>query len=137
MSLVCNAESEVIANENACCVKITKELSPRMIRRIRDVQDRIARAHQRVVQGSAAPSTASAKPPSSASAPAPPPTSTSATAATAQHKKNLAELAQLRDELDDIVAGECILCGDLMIRTVDRPFVDPEKETLAIEAWET
>ncbi|KAI1305565.1 hypothetical protein EDD11_004922 [Mortierella claussenii] len=32
-------------------------------------------------------------------------------------------LELLRDELDDLVASECLLCGELMIKTIDQPFV--------------
>ncbi|KAF9974592.1 hypothetical protein BGZ73_001990 [Actinomortierella ambigua] len=32
-------------------------------------------------------------------------------------------LEVLRDELDDIVASECLYCGELMIKTIDQPFV--------------
>lgn len=39
---------------------------------------------------------------------------------------------QLKDELDDIVASECILCGEYMIKTIDQPFIgDDETEVLA------
>jgi hypothetical protein len=32
-------------------------------------------------------------------------------------------LAKLRDVLDDIVASECVLCGEAMISTIDLPFI--------------
>lgn len=38
------------------------------------------------------------------------------------------QLARLRDELDGIIAAECILCGEAMIRAVDRPFVQPDDD---------
>ncbi|KXS15730.1 hypothetical protein M427DRAFT_56560 [Gonapodya prolifera JEL478] len=125
-----------------CLIReITKELSPRMVRRIRDLQDRITKVHQRVVQNSSTSGPGAGKPPSSAaaasSAPTPTSTSSSSAAASAQQKKNMTELSNLRDELDDVVAGECMLCGEVMIRTVDRAFVDEERESEALEAWET
>ncbi|KAJ3040940.1 hypothetical protein HDV00_010151 [Rhizophlyctis rosea] len=41
---------------------------------------------------------------------------------------------KLKEELDDLVANECVLCGDLMIRSVDKPFVRPD-ETDEIASW--
>ncbi|KAJ8378135.1 hypothetical protein AAFF_G00247730 [Aldrovandia affinis] len=32
---------------------------------------------------------------------------------------------QIKADIDDIVAAECAYCGELMIRSVDRPFIDP------------
>ncbi|CAG8483434.1 620_t:CDS:10 [Paraglomus occultum] len=41
---------------------------------------------------------------------------------------------QLKDELDDLVASECILCGDIMIKTIEEPFISPE-ETDLLASW--
>ncbi|KAI8823436.1 vacuolar protein sorting protein 18 [Fimicolochytrium jonesii] len=41
----------------------------------------------------------------------------------------------LKEELDDLIAAECPLCGDLMIKSVDRPFVDATEMEL-IRSWE-
>ena len=43
----------------------------------------------------------------------------------------VARSEQLKEELDDIVASECVLCGDAMIKTVDQPFVGDEPDVLA------
>ncbi|KAJ3009225.1 hypothetical protein HKX48_008090 [Thoreauomyces humboldtii] len=46
-----------------------------------------------------------------------------------------AEADALKEDLDDLVASECPLCGDLMIRSVDRPFIaDTEIELVA--SWQ-
>lgn len=39
-----------------------------------------------------------------------------------------------KDELDDLLASECPLCGDIMIKSVDKPFVDAS-QMKDIEAW--
>jgi len=36
----------------------------------------------------------------------------------------------MKTEFDEMVAAECIFCGDIMIRSVDRPFVMPEEQDL-------
>ncbi|CAI2181674.1 1175_t:CDS:10 [Funneliformis geosporum] len=41
---------------------------------------------------------------------------------------------QLKDELDDLVASECILCGDIMIKTIEQPFINEEESDL-LESW--
>lgn len=40
----------------------------------------------------------------------------------------LTELESLKGELDEIVAGECLFCGELMIQSIDQPFTTPEEE---------
>ncbi|CAO3584041.1 unnamed protein product [Absidia cylindrospora] len=41
---------------------------------------------------------------------------------------------QLEEELDDIVASECILCGDIMVKSINLPFVNDE-EIDAMNEW--
>ncbi|CAG8481720.1 2636_t:CDS:10 [Diversispora eburnea] len=41
---------------------------------------------------------------------------------------------QLKDELDDLVASECILCGDMMIKTIEKPFINEEESDL-LSSW--
>lgn len=41
---------------------------------------------------------------------------------------------QLKDELDDLVASECILCGDMMIKTIEKPFINDEESDL-LASW--
>lgn len=38
-------------------------------------------------------------------------------------------------ELEDLVGADCALCGDYIIQTIDRPFVDEYKESVLIEQW--
>ncbi len=44
------------------------------------------------------------------------------------------ELDALRTELNQLVAGECVLCGDLMLRSIERPFVDADEEE-EVASW--
>ncbi|KAM3584072.1 tethering complex subunit [Umbelopsis sp. WA50703] len=46
----------------------------------------------------------------------------------------VARSEQLKEELDDIVAGECVLCGDIMIKTIDQPFIG-EDEVDVVMSW--
>lgn len=42
---------------------------------------------------------------------------------------------QLRSQLDDAIASECPFCGDLMIREISLPFINPEEEQHVL-SWE-
>ncbi|XP_038597125.1 vacuolar protein sorting-associated protein 18 homolog [Tachyglossus aculeatus] len=42
---------------------------------------------------------------------------------------------QLRAELEALVAAECVYCGELMIRSVDRPFIDPQSYEEERQSW--
>ncbi|KAF9428590.1 hypothetical protein BGZ94_001853 [Podila epigama] len=44
------------------------------------------------------------------------------------------KLELLRDELDDLVASECLLCGELMIKTIDQPFLANDELDLEL-SW--
>ena len=37
--------------------------------------------------------------------------------------------------LDEIVAAECPLCGDIMIKSIEKPFLS-EKEMETIRTWD-
>ncbi|ELU13053.1 hypothetical protein CAPTEDRAFT_223579 [Capitella teleta] len=41
----------------------------------------------------------------------------------------------LKEELDDLVATECIYCGDIMVRTIDRPFVEEDEYSQVMSSW--
>lgn len=41
----------------------------------------------------------------------------------------------LKDELDDLVASECVYCGDIMIRMVDKPFVTDDEYESVVQSW--
>lgn len=45
------------------------------------------------------------------------------------------ELEKLREELDDLVASECVLCGELMIRSIDQAFIQALEERDEIDSW--
>eukprot|EP01094_Clydonella_sp_ATCC50884_P020588 TRINITY_DN4318_c0_g1_i1.p1 TRINITY_DN4318_c0_g1~~TRINITY_DN4318_c0_g1_i1.p1 ORF type:complete len:849 (+),score=315.48 TRINITY_DN4318_c0_g1_i1:254-2800(+) len=40
----------------------------------------------------------------------------------------LGELDALKAELDEIIAGDCLFCGSLMISSIDQPFTTPDEE---------
>lgn len=40
-----------------------------------------------------------------------------------------------REDLDDLIASECVYCGELMIRSVDRPFIDEAEYDAVIQSW--
>ncbi|XP_064634570.1 vacuolar protein sorting-associated protein 18 homolog [Lineus longissimus] len=40
-----------------------------------------------------------------------------------------------KEELDEIVAAECILCGDYMIRCIDKPFIESEELESVMQSW--
>eukprot|EP00057_Strongylocentrotus_purpuratus_P021026 XP_011675500.1 PREDICTED: vacuolar protein sorting-associated protein 18 homolog [Strongylocentrotus purpuratus] len=46
------------------------------------------------------------------------------------------EIDRLRNELDDIVAAECVYCGEIMIRSIDKPFIDHDEYEAVIKSWE-
>jgi len=37
--------------------------------------------------------------------------------------------------LDDLVASECVLCGDIMIKSVEKPFIT-DSEIEVVRSWE-
>ncbi|CAG8549918.1 24581_t:CDS:10 [Cetraspora pellucida] len=46
----------------------------------------------------------------------------------------VSKVDQLKDELDDLVASECVLCGDMMIKTIEKPFINEEESDLLV-SW--
>ncbi|KAI1897288.1 hypothetical protein AGOR_G00081780 [Albula goreensis] len=42
---------------------------------------------------------------------------------------------QIKSDIDDIIASECVYCGELMIRSIDRPFIDPQKYEEEKSSW--
>lgn len=42
---------------------------------------------------------------------------------------------QIKSDIDDIVATECVYCGELMIKSIDKPFIDPEKFEEEKSSW--
>jgi len=45
------------------------------------------------------------------------------------------EANQLRTTLDELIASECVLCGDIMIKSIEKPFVN-DSEIEIIRGWE-
>ncbi|XP_031550189.1 vacuolar protein sorting-associated protein 18 homolog [Actinia tenebrosa] len=41
----------------------------------------------------------------------------------------------LKAELDDLIATECVFCGDLMIKTIDQPFITNEEYEQVQASW--
>lgn len=41
----------------------------------------------------------------------------------------------LREELDQLVASECVYCGDIMIRMIDKPFISDDDYDAVIRSW--
>lgn len=37
-------------------------------------------------------------------------------------------IESLRYDLDDIVADQCVVCGDILIRSIQEPFISEEEE---------
>ncbi|KAI8370705.1 uncharacterized protein BYT42DRAFT_99785 [Radiomyces spectabilis] len=58
--------------------------------------------------------------------------------AAAEHQDDprhlVARTERLKEELDDIVASECVLCGDIMIKSIDQPFIG-EEEADVLASW--
>lgn len=42
---------------------------------------------------------------------------------------------QIKSDIDDIVASECVYCGELMIKSIDKPFIDPGKFEEEKSSW--
>ncbi|KAK2864365.1 hypothetical protein Q7C36_003519 [Tachysurus vachellii] len=42
---------------------------------------------------------------------------------------------QMKSDIDDIVASECAYCGELMIKSIDKPFIDPHRFEEEMSSW--
>ncbi|XP_027053569.1 vacuolar protein sorting-associated protein 18 homolog [Pocillopora damicornis] len=42
----------------------------------------------------------------------------------------------LKNELDELIASECPFCGEIMIRSVDQPFISPDEYESVLESWQ-
>lgn len=47
---------------------------------------------------------------------------------------SIGKIEQLKEELDDIIASECVLCGEMMIKSIDQPFIGSEEIDVA-SSW--
>ncbi|XP_065192969.1 vacuolar protein sorting-associated protein 18 homolog [Sycon ciliatum] len=45
------------------------------------------------------------------------------------------KVEQLKSELDDIVAADCVFCGEVMIKSIDKPFIDPKEYDDVLRSW--
>ncbi|XP_070564875.1 vacuolar protein sorting-associated protein 18 homolog isoform X2 [Ptychodera flava] len=43
---------------------------------------------------------------------------------------------QIKMELDDIIAAECVYCGDIMIRSIDKPFIEDDEYVSVMASWQ-
>lgn len=41
----------------------------------------------------------------------------------------------IKSDIDDIIASECVYCGELMIKSIDKPFIDPQKFEEERSSW--
>lgn len=43
---------------------------------------------------------------------------------------------QIKADIDSIIASECLYCGDMMIRSIDQPFIEDEDYERVMKEWE-
>jgi hypothetical protein len=48
-------------------------------------------------------------------------------------RERLAERGQ--EALEDALGAECPLCGDAMVESVSKPFIDPVAESALVHSW--
>ena len=44
-------------------------------------------------------------------------------------------ISQVQAEMDDLIAAECLFCGDIMIRNIDKPFIEDADFQRVINEW--
>ncbi|KAA0708592.1 Vacuolar protein sorting-associated protein 18 -like protein [Triplophysa tibetana] len=42
---------------------------------------------------------------------------------------------QIKSDIDDIIGSECVYCGELMIKSIDKPFIDPSNFDQEMSSW--
>ena len=42
---------------------------------------------------------------------------------------------QARAELDDLIASQCLFCGDVMVKSIDKPFVEDDDYDEVMKEW--
>ena len=47
----------------------------------------------------------------------------------------LSHREQVRAELDDLIASECVFCGDIMVKSIDKPFIGDEDFERVLAEW--
>eukprot|EP00039_Didymoeca_costata_P012436 m.179806 g.179806 ORF g.179806 m.179806 type:complete len:122 (-) comp15481_c0_seq10:70-435(-) len=53
----------------------------------------------------------------------------------AQLKSSSGNQAELQSEFDEIIAGDCPSCGEMIIETVDEPFIPQEDYEKFLQSW--
>ncbi|XP_043280093.1 vacuolar protein sorting-associated protein 18 homolog isoform X2 [Venturia canescens] len=48
---------------------------------------------------------------------------------------SLATKEQIKADIDELVASECLYCGDLMIESIDKPFIEEENYERVMAEW--
>lgn len=43
---------------------------------------------------------------------------------------------QVKQDIDNIVASECLYCGEIMIRNIDKAFIDEKEYDKIMKEWE-
>uniref|UniRef100_A0A1E1XC32 Vacuolar protein sorting-associated protein 18 homolog n=1 Tax=Amblyomma aureolatum TaxID=187763 RepID=A0A1E1XC32_9ACAR len=59
----------------------------------------------------------------------------SASLSSAAGLPSLTTREKLMNELDDLIASECLFCGEIAIRSVDEPFINPEDYEEVMDDW--
>lgn len=50
--------------------------------------------------------------------------STQPDAAASTNGSNVSSRDQLKEELENMLAADCLFCGEFMIKSIDRPFIN-------------
>ena len=48
---------------------------------------------------------------------------------------NLLTFSQAQAELDELIASECVFCGDIMVRNIDKPFIEDQEFDKVMAEW--
>lgn len=85
---------------------MTKFLPTRQIRKLADIQEQLSREYKKArnIQ------------------------------TTEEEKQASQTIDDLRNQLDDIVAHQCVLCGDIMINSIHIPFISEDESDL-VSSW--
>ena len=50
-------------------------------------------------------------------------------------RKVFYSISQVQAEMDDLIAAECLFCGDIMIRNIDKPFIEDADFQRVVNEW--
>ncbi|XP_014226256.1 vacuolar protein sorting-associated protein 18 homolog [Trichogramma pretiosum] len=48
---------------------------------------------------------------------------------------SLSTKEQIKADIDELIASECLYCGDLMIESIDKPFIDEDDYERVVKEW--